>query len=69
MIGNVLATREKLRERFTSQEEIEDDGRQGNEADIISAEDRAFIDRLKSTSRTIFPRPPSASPPLPERCA
>lgn len=27
LIGNVLATREKLRERFTSQEEIEDDGR------------------------------------------
>ncbi len=47
LIGNVLATREKLRERFTSQEEIEDDGRQGNEADIISAEDRAFIDRLR----------------------
>lgn len=47
LIGNILATREKLRESFTSQEDFADDGKEDGQEIVISAEDRAFIDGLR----------------------
>lgn len=46
LIGNVLATREKLRESFTSQEVPDDEGTD-DPIERIGTEDKAFIDGLR----------------------
>ena len=46
LIGNVMATREKLRDSFISQEVSKDDGKK-DPIESISADDRAFIEDLR----------------------
>ena len=46
LIGNVMTTREKLRESFTSQEGSADECKD-NPAETLSPEDRAFVDKLR----------------------
>ena len=46
LIGNVMATREKLRESFTSQESPADECEDGP-IETLSPDDRAFIDKLR----------------------
>ena len=46
LIGNVMATREKLRESFTSQDAVTDEGKK-DPLESISADDRAFIEGLR----------------------
>ena len=46
LIGNIMATREKLRESFTSQEVVTDESKE-DPIESISADDRAFIEGLR----------------------
>lgn len=46
LIGNIMATREKLRESFTSQEVVTDESKEVP-IESISADDRAFIEGLR----------------------
>ena len=46
LIGNIMATREKLRESFTSQKVVTDESKE-DPIESISADDRAFIEGLR----------------------